>query len=382
METFDVAVVGLGALGSAAAYHLARRGASVVGFEQFDLGHVRGASHDTSRIVRTSYGAPEYVRLAQSAYRDWADLQSATGERLLDITGGLVFFPDDGPHSIDDFVASLTETGVPFEMLSNIEVHARFPQFSIPSNVRAIYTADSGIAHAARSVATLQMHARMGGAVLRDRTAVDSITPDGDGVVVRTSTGDVHARKVVLAADAWTNRLLAPLGAEIPLTVMQEQVTYFTPTDSAAFDRSRFPVWIWEDVQCYYGFPTYGEPTIKAARDVSDNVMEPEDRTFTPSDALVRQLTDFVSGTIPGAGEVLRTVTCQYALTENRRFIIGPLDEYPTVIVALGAGHAFKFTPTIGRVLAELALDGSTSEDISRFAVTQPLDAPVPFPVG
>jgi sarcosine oxidase len=382
METFDVAVVGLGALGSAATYHLARKGARVVAFEQFDLGHVRGASHDTSRIVRTSYGAPEYVRLAQAAYRDWADLEAATGERLLDITGGLVFFPDHGPHSIDDFVASLTETGVPFELLHSDEVNVRFPQFTIPTNVRAIYTADSGIANAARSVAALQMLARVGGAVLRDRTPVEAVTPDGDGVVVHTTAGDVRAGKVILAADAWTNRLLAPLGAEIPLVVMQEQVTYFTPTEPAAFDRGRFPVWIWEDVQCYYGFPTYGEPTIKAARDVSENLMLPEERTFVPSPSLLEQLSDFMSATIPGSGDVLRTVTCQYALTENRRFIIGPLDEHPDVIVALGAGHAFKFTPTIGRVLAELALEGETTEDISRFAVTEPAGTGVPFPVG
>ena len=109
METFEVAVVGMGALGSAAAYHLARRGARVVAFEQYELGHVRGASHDTSRIVRTSYGAPEYVRLAQSAYRDWDDLQQESGERLLTITGGVIFIPTDGPYSAADFTAALTE---------------------------------------------------------------------------------------------------------------------------------------------------------------------------------------------------------------------------------------------------------------------------------
>jgi sarcosine oxidase len=163
---------------------------------------------------------------------------------------------------------------------------------------------------------------------------------------------------------------------------MQEQVSYFAPAEPEVFDRRRFPVWIWEDVQCYYGFPTYGEPTIKAARDVSDNVMAPEDRTFVPSPALITQLSSFMAGTIPASGEVLRTVTCQYALTENRRFLIGPLDEYPDVIVALGAGHAFKFTPTIGRVLAELAVDGETTEDIERFTVTAPVDGAVPFPVG
>src|SRR5690606_14435258 len=122
MESFEVAVVGMGAAGSAAAYHLARRGAKVVAFEQYELGHVRGASHDTSRTVRTSYGAPQYVRLAQSAYRDWADLEAESGERLLTITGGVIFLPVDGPYSASDFTAALTECDVPHELLTPAEV--------------------------------------------------------------------------------------------------------------------------------------------------------------------------------------------------------------------------------------------------------------------
>jgi sarcosine oxidase len=369
METFDVAVIGMGALGSAAAYQLARRGVNVVAFEQFELGHVRGASHDTSRIIRTSYGAPEYVRLAQSAYRDWAELEAVTGETFVTVTGGLVFFPAGGPYSADDFRSSLTETGVPYELLTPAEVSARWPQFSLPEGAQAIYTADSGIVHASRSVAALQMQARAHGAVIRDRTPVERLVPDADGVVIHTAHGEVRAGKVIVAADAWTNELLAPLGAAIPLVTMQEQVSYFKPTDDAAFDRDRFPVWIWEDEYCYYGFPTYGEPSIKAARDVSNNLMTPEGRTFVPSAELLDQLTSFMGSTIPGSGDVLRTVTCQYALTLDRRFIISPLEEHPNIIVGLGAGHAFKFTPTIGRILAELAVDGSSTEDISAFGV-------------
>jgi sarcosine oxidase len=369
MEKVDVAVVGMGALGSAAAYHLARRGADVVAFEQFELGHVRGASHDTSRIIRTSYGAPEYVRLAQSSYRDWADLEEATGEKLTVITGGLVFIPTDGPFDAAHFVDSLTEVGVPHELLTPAEVHARWPQFSLPENVETIYTPDSGIVHAARSVAALQMHARMLGARIRDRTPVLAVEPDGEGVIIRTATGDVRARKVVLATDAWTNTLLEPLDAAIPLITMQEQVTYFRPDDPAPFDRARFPVWIWEDEYCFYGFPTYGEPTIKAARDRSDNLMSPDERTFVPSPALLEQLTGFMGGTIPASGEVLRTVTCQYAITPDRNFVLGALPQHPDILVGLGAGHAFKFTPTIGRILAELALDGESTEDISTFSV-------------
>jgi sarcosine oxidase len=382
MEKFDVAVVGMGALGSAAAYHLARKGVKVVAFEQFELGHVRGASHDTSRIIRTSYGAPEYVRLAQSAYQDWADFEEFSGERFVDITGGLIFIPTDGPYSAADFTASLGDAGIAYELLSPPEVKERWPQFSLPDNVETVFTPDSGIVHAARSVAALQMHARAQGAVLRDRTPVERLTPGDDGVIVHTPRGNVHVRKVILATDAWTNTLLEPLGAGIPLVVMQEQVSYFKPTQPDAYDRDRFPVWIWEDEFCFYGFPTYGEPTIKAARDLSENVMTPTERTFVPSDELLTQLTSFMGSTIPGSGEVLRTVTCQYAITPDRRFVIGPLDEHPDIIVALGAGHAFKFTPAIGRVLAELAVDGVTTDDISAFSVSALAGAVSPFPAG
>jgi len=377
MEKFDVAVVGMGALGSAAAYHLARRGVRVVAFEQFELGHVRGASHDTSRIIRTSYGAPEYVRLAQSAYRDWAEFEEVSGERLVSVTGGLVFFPEGSPYSAEAFRSSLTESGVPFELLTPEEVSERWPQFSLPAGTQTVYTADSGIVHASRSVAALQMQARQHGAVIRDRTPVERLIPGDGGVTVRTASGDVLAGKVIVAADAWTNELLAPLGAEIPLVTMQEQVTYFAPAEAAAFDRERFPVWIWEDEHCFYGFPTYGEPTIKAARDVSDNLMAPRERTFVPSPELLDELTGFTRALIPASGDVLRTVTCQYALTPDRRFVIGPLEEHPDIVVGLGAGHAFKFTPTIGRILAELAVDGTTSEDIAAFGVTPPVLAPI-----
>lgn len=367
MESFEVAVVGMGAIGSAAAYHLARRGASVVAFEQYELGHVRGASHDTSRIVRTSYGSSAYVRLAQSAYRDWADLEEESGERLLTITGGVIFLPTDGPYSASDFTDALTECGVEHELLTPAEVQSRWPQFRIPDNVETVYTADTGIAHAARTVATLQMRARVHGADIRDRTAVQALLPDADGVIVRTANGDVRAGKVIVAADAWTNELLEPLGAAIPLDVMQEQVTYFRPSSPDDYDRARFPVWIWEDVECYYGFPTFGEPSVKAARDVSENRMTPQERSFVPSPELTAQLAEFMSRVIPGSGPELRTVTCQYALTKDRRFVLGALPQHPDVIVGLAAGHGFKFTPALGRVLAELALDGESTDDLSEF---------------
>ncbi|PLB34112.1 putative sarcosine oxidase [Aspergillus candidus] len=377
MQHYDVAVVGLGALGSAAAYYAARRGKSVIAFEQFELGHVRGASHDTSRIVRTSNSLPEYVALAKSAYKDWADLEQVTGQKLLTITGGVVFVPRDMSTPFDTLAQTLDDTGVPYELLDAAEVKRRWPQFDIPDSVDTIYTPDTGIAHASKTVSLLQHQARTHGALLKENTPVERVTPQpSGGVLIETATNPnntnnrYHAKKVILATDAWTNKLLAPLGVHIPLTTMQEQVTYFKPTDPTAFDPAHFPVWIWGADPAFYGFPTYGEPTIKAARDTSNNFMAPDQRTFVPSAQLLHQLGDFMRGFIPDGGrKPLRTVTCQYCITPDRQFVIAPLKEHPDVIVGLGAAHAFKFTPSFGRVLAELAVDGATKEDISRFGI-------------
>lgn len=372
MEHVQFAVVGLGALGSATVYQLARAGMDVIGFEQFELGHVRGASHDTSRIIRRCYELPDYVRLADAAYRDWADFEAVSGERLITRTGGVVFCPPDGPLPVTAYSNSLRDVGVDFEQLSVAQVAARWPQFRLPPGVETIFTPDTGIVHASRSVAALQMQARAHGATLRDRCAVTGISYAGDLVVLDTASGPVSAERVILCADAWTNRLLEPLGAAIPLVTMQEQVTYFKPGSGADFEQGAFPVWIWEDDVCFYGFPFFGESTVKAARDVSNVMIDVDQRSFVPSAPRLEELTTFIRKTIPGAGEALRTVTCQYALTPDRHFVLGALPEHPQLLVGLGAGHAFKFTPTIGRVLSELAMTGATTADVSLFRPDRP----------
>ncbi|KAK1144155.1 hypothetical protein N8T08_005817 [Aspergillus melleus] len=370
MEKYDVAVVGLGVLGSAASYYAARKGAKVIAFEQFEFGHVRGASHDTSRIVRTSNDAPEYVALAKSAYEDWADAEKACGQKLLTVTGGVVFFTEDSPSKASHFTGSLEAHGVPYELLNAEEVNRRWPQFRISDSVQTVYTPDTGIVHAAKSVSAFQHLARLQGATLIDNTRVERITPTLTGKIIDTSKGSFHATKVILATDAWANELLGPLGVHIPLSVMQEQVTYFMPSDAALFESDRFPVWICRGAKSFYGFPCYGEPTIKAGRDVSNNFMTPAQRTYVHSPGLFDQLTSFMKGFIPDEGrQPLRTITCQYTITPDRQFIISPLKRHPDVILGLGAAHAFKFAPAFGRALAELAVDGKTKEDISKFGI-------------
>lgn len=383
MEHYDVAVVGLGALGSAAAYYAAKKGAKVIGFEQFELGHVRGASHDTSRIVRTSYDMPEYVALAKSAYKDWAHLEEASKQKLLTITGGVIICPKNGPSPASEWARALSINKLPYEQLNAQESNKRWPQFNIKDDQEVIYTSDTGIAHAAKSVTAMQFLARFNGAELKERTKVERVTPKGSpgsGVIIETSNGRFSASKIILAADAWINELLNPLGLDIPLSITQEQVTYFKPTNPAAFEADRFPVWIMLGEQSYYGFPSYGEPTIKCAQDSNNVFTTPATRTFVPSPEKLEELTSAMQDLMPDSGrEVLRTVTCQYTITPDRQFVITPLERYKDIIVTLGAAHGFKFAPAIGRVAAELAIDGQTKDDISKFGFpsSQSLDTPL-----
>ncbi|KAF7185256.1 Monomeric sarcosine oxidase [Pseudocercospora fuligena] len=370
---YDVAVIGLGALGSSAAYQAAKRGVSVVGFEQFEFGHVRGASHDTSRIVRMSYELPQYVSLARLAYKEWAKLEEAAKQKILTITGGIVIFDKNGLPSGKSWVKALESQGLPYELLNAEQANKRWPQFHIKDHEEVIYTANTGMVHAAKSVAAFQHQARAHGADLKEHTRVESITPERDGVVIETSKGRFRARKVILAGDAWTNKLLAPLGAEIPLLVTQEQVTYFKPTNPENYEPDRFPVWIRTGKKFYYGFPCYGESTIKAGVDNTPKYTTADTRDFVPDPDVLHDLSATMQDFMPDPGrEALRTATCLYTLTPDRQFVIAPVPKHENIIVTLASGHGFKFSPAFGKVAAQLAIDGKTEQDISLFQYPTP----------
>ncbi len=165
--------------------------------------------------------------------------------------------------------------------------------------------------------------------------------------------------RVVIAADAWTNPLLASFERRLPLTITKEQVTYFACPDPAAFAPDRFPVWIWMDDPCYYGFPTYGEAGPKAAEDCGGRPVDPDRRTFDRDETAFRSVTSFLADHLPEAlGPPIYTRTCLYTLTPDRDFVVDRLPEAPGISVALGAAHGFKFASVIGRILAELSVDG------------------------
>ena len=191
------------------------------------------------------------------------------------------------------------------------------------------------------------------------------------GVEVVAGDATYVCRAVVVCADAWTNQVLAHLGHEIPLTVTLEQATYFSPDEPERFAPDRMPLWIWMDEPSFYGFPCYGEPTLKAAQDCGGPAVDPDTRGTEIDDHMLALLAGIMGEILPGSGRPVRSLRCQYALTPDRDFVLDRVPGHPSVVVGLGAGHGFKFAPTIGRLLADLAT-GERETISPTFALDRP----------
>jgi sarcosine oxidase len=373
---WDVIVVGLGAIGSAAAYWASTRlGIRVLGLERFELGHANGASADHSRIIRLSYHRPDYVRLAKRAYESWSIIEAEADERIVTITGGLDLWPDDPAIPMADYTDSLTKEDVPFDLLDAGEIHRRWPAWHLTDDVIGMFQAQGGIADPYRGNVAHRRLALDQGASLLAETAVDAIRDVGGAYEVDAGGRTYTAGRVILATDAWTNELLAHFDRRLPLTVTQEQVTYLAASDPTLFAPDRFPVWIWMDDPSFYGFPVYGEAGPKVAQDAGGRAVSPETRTFDPDPAISARVRAFIDDHLPDAGRnEIYTKTCLYTLTPERDFVIDRLPEAPGVIVGLGAAHGFKYASVIGRILVELALDGSSPSDgeIVAFGIDRP----------
>jgi sarcosine oxidase len=364
----DVLVIGLGGLGSAAAYWLARGGARVIGLERFALGHDRGASQDHSRIIRLSYHDTAYVRLAQAAYDSWAEVAAESGDELVIETGGIDIFPAADAFDRAAYMGAMDACGVPYERLDAAEAMRRFPELRLAETTEVLFQERTGIAAAARANAAHQRLARAHGADLREHARVDAISTEGGEVAVRAGGRTLRAGKLVLCAGPWTNDVLALLGRRINLAVTREQVVYLEPQDPQAFAPERFPVWIWMQEPCYYGFPVFGEPAVKVAQDGGGAETTAEERSFEPDDENCRRVVEFMRATFPRAvGRVRLVKTCLYTLPPDRDFVLDRLPGEDDVYLAVGAGHAFKFATQIGRILGDLALTGTTADDLSLF---------------
>ncbi len=375
MTDYRVAVLGLGGIGSAAAYWASRRlGGDVLGVEQFELGHPRGGSEDHSRIIRLSYHTPAYVELAKAAYAAWEQVEVDSGEQLILRTGGLDLAPAGASIGLDDYRESMTASSVPFEELDAEEVMRRWPQWSLSEDVTALYQEQSGIAMASRANATHRRLARDNGAFLMEGAEVGAIK-EVDGEVEIEVDGKVQrVGSLIVAAGAWTPIVLGRIGVDVPLEVTLEQVVYMEAADPMSFHPSRFPIWIWMDEPSFYGFPIFGEPAVKIAWDRCEIVTDPESRSFDPRDDVTEAVRGFAARHLPQAvGPVRLAKTCLYTLTPDRDFLLDRVPGTTNIFTVVGAGHAFKFASLLGRILVDLAVDGATSHDISALAADRPI---------
>ena len=368
---FEYVVLGLGGWGSAAAYWLSRRvGKEVLGLEQFELGHVRGESQDHSRIIRLSYHTPDYVELAKYAYEAWAEVEKDSGEQLVLKTGGLDFAPRSSAIPLTNYSGSMDAAGVPYEHLDGAEIRRRWPQLTVGDEIHGLYQPESGIAMAARGNATHVRMAREHGATLRDRTPVERLRAVDGEVEVVAGGKAYRCRRLVIAAGAWSNAALTHFGMHLPLRVTKEQVTYFATPHQEEFQPGRFPIWIWMDDPCFYGFPIFGEQGTKAGQDAGGEEVTAGTRDFEPDRAALQRTVAFLEKYIPRSlGPIIYTKTCLYTLTPDRDFVIDRLPDHPKVVVGIGGGHGYKFASLIGRILSDLAVDGRTDRNIEPFRI-------------
>ncbi|MFD4932487.1 N-methyl-L-tryptophan oxidase [Peribacillus butanolivorans] len=372
---YDVIVIGLGAMGSTAAYQLAKRGQRVLGLEQFGPAHDQGSSHGGSRIIRQSYFEdPAYVPLLLRAYELWDEIERESGEDILTITGGLMMGPPDS-LTVTGSIESSKQWNLNYEVLEAGDIRRRFPVFTPSSNTLGLYEEKAGFVRPERSVYAHLLQAEKHGADLRFFESVLSweAHPSGEGVRVVTNNGTYEAGKVVISAGAWAPQILKDLG--ISLQVERHIQMFFEPTEGIEpFRIGKHPIYIWEadDYVQLYGFPSsgIGGEGAKVAFFRKGQPCTPETIDRIVHDHEVEMMREYLAQGLPQLnGRFLQGKTCMYTNTPDEHFVISEHPNHPQVALAAGfSGHGFKFASVVGEILADIVIDGKTNHPIDLFS--------------
>lgn len=369
---FDVAVIGLGAMGSAALFHLARRGLKAIGLERFQPGHDKGSSHGESRAIRLGYFEhPSYVPLARRAYENWAELERLTGETVLTKTGVLEI-GKPGSVIFNGSLAASRQHGLEHEVLDATEMRRRFPQFALPDDYMTVWQPDGGFVRPELSNRLHLELARELGAEMRFGTQVLGLEPSGDGLRVQTDKGEILAGRVVVSAGGWIGDLVPELKPHLSLA--RQVLCWFAPREPEAVTLGRLPVFIIDgEDDIAYGFPDIGSGFKCASHLASGGLAHADEAKQDAGPGDEARMRSFLEAYLPAAaGPLTAMKTCFYTKTEDEDFVIDlhPGDDR-IVVASPCSGHGFKFASVIGEVLADLATEGGTAHDVSRFAMTR-----------
>jgi sarcosine oxidase len=369
-----IIVVGLGAMGSAAAFQLARRGAVVIGLETFGPAHDRGSSHGESRIIRQAYFEdPAYVPLVLRAYQLWRELEASSGQRLLETTGGVMIGPPEG-EMVSGSLKSALRWGLPHRILTASELHAEFPVLQPASDQVGLVEPEAGVLAPELAVLSHLRLAASLGAELHFGERVFGWDTTESSVVVRTNTSHYEADRLVLTAGAWSPELLP--GLEMPLQPERQVMVWFAPTDIGRFTAPSCPIYLLErgDGDQFYGVPTRDGQTTKVARHHGGELTTAADLRKEIQDGDIINVRHGLEDLVPelAAAPLARAAACLYTNTPDLNFVIGLHPSSERVAVAAGfSGHGFKFSPVVGEILADLAASGHTALPIGVFSPTR-----------
>jgi len=367
MTHYDAIVLGTGGVGSAAAFHLARRGARVLGLDRFPGGHDRGSSHGQTRIIRQAYFEhADYVPLLRRAYELWAELESLADEKLFHQVGLLQIGPPEG-YVIGGVLSAAKQHGLAVDELSAVESHARFPGFHVPEGMVGVFEPAAGYLRVERCVLAHLAAAKQQGAELRTGVTVQSWNADDRNVSVATDQGTFTADKLVITAGAWAPQLLADLG--IPMTVRRKHLHWFE-CDNPVYRGANAPTFFYEMPHgLFYGFPAVDELGVKVAEHSGgETVSDPLTDSRPLEEQDLARVRDFVGEQLPTVGKLARPTrheVCFYTMSPDEQFIIDTHPRYKNVVFSAGlSGHGFKFTSVLGEIMADLALTGTTPQPV------------------
>ncbi|HVQ31637.1 MAG TPA: N-methyl-L-tryptophan oxidase [Vicinamibacteria bacterium] len=368
---YDVIVIGLGGMGSATAYQLARRGKRVLGLERFTPAHDRGSSHGRSRVIRQAYFEdPAYVPLLLRAYELWEQLERESGRTVLTITGGLMLGREES-QTFAGTLRSARQWGLAHEVMAPEEIHRRFPPMRPSPDLMGFYETKAGFVHPEDSVWAHLQQALRHSADLHFTEPAVSWTADARGVTVTTERGRYEAGSLVLAPGAWAPELVADLA--LPFAVTRQTLYWFDPVGGPGpFAVGAFPIYIWEmdEGAQIYGFPAQpGVPGVKVAFFYDGVPCDPNDVNRVVSEKDVARMRDALGPRIPSLAGALRgTATCLYTELPDHHFVIASHPRHENVVVASPcSGHGYKFCSVVGEILADLALERRTRHPIALF---------------
>lgn len=370
-HAYDVIVVGVGGMGSAALWQLARRGKRVLGLEQFDIPHSSGSSHGVNRIIRLAYYEdPRYVPLLIRAYELWHELEAAAGEKLLFETGSIDASEPEG-IVFAGALESCRLYDLDHDVLTSAELSRRFPGYQLPPDYLALFQPQGGFLMSERCIIQHVEEAAKHGAEIHGREEVLDWSTTGNGIEVRTTRGTYQTERLVFTAGAWMGQLLDELAPH--LQPERQVLAWLQPIEPALFTPETFPVFnLTVPEGRYYGFPVYGVPGFKIGRyHHLDEQIDPSQSLRSPDMADEQILRAFVERYTPAAnGSTLALRTCIFTNSPDEHFIIDTLPGDDRIVVASPcSGHGYKFCSVIGEILADLATAGSTRHDISLFGL-------------